>query len=125
MIEENVIQRQGRIKRQMLEQQLAVPFNINSESLLTRMSEKMLRDIDSKMLETNPLIKINLDGDKIRINPIPPEKVYVQSGMYNKPVEVEDVWNWPKLNDAVTKADEYIEREDSRIELTLTNGVFE
>ncbi len=131
-------QAQSRIRRKMLEQQLAVPYDLNAENLLNRMSEKMLKDIDSQMLETNPIIKINCKDDKILINPIPPEKVYRSSGLfsgeqYGKDVarnimdnfSKEDVWKWPNFNHAVTKADEYIEREDSRIELTLTNGVFE
>ncbi len=86
MIDENVIQRQGRIKREMLEQQQAVPFDLRSENLINRMSEKLLRDIDVQMLETNPVYK--------NYKVIPIEKFY-------KPPT------------------------DNKIDLTLTNGVFE
>ncbi len=108
-------QAQGRIKRQMLEQSLAVPLNdTHPMSLVNRLSEKMLRDIDKKMLETTPIYKVSTYADKVKLDHIPPEKFYRTSCLFSGEQYGKDVAR--NIMDTFTKPE---------LELTLANGVFE
>ncbi len=122
MINENVIQRQGRIKREMLLQKLAVPYDVDMldapkyyDMFMNIMGKKMVSDIDRKMLETNPMCQVKLDDGKIMVEAIPEEKVYLQSGMFSGKKYGEDIFR--SLNEANWKTNEP--------ELTLVNGVYE
>ncbi len=74
----------NRIKKQMHEQKSAVPLWGKS------------------VLETNPKPPSYLQNSV--------DKLYCQSGKRSAAIDDEDVWNWPKLNEA---------------KLTLVNGVYE
>ncbi len=122
MINESKTQRQGRIKREMLLQNLAIPYDVDSLSgenyydrFMQVMGKKMVSDIDRKMLETNPITKVEFDGAKVVVKAIPEEKVYLQSGMFSGKKYGEDIFQ--SLNEANWKLDEP--------ELTLVNGVYE
>ncbi len=115
-------QAQGRIKRQMKEQAEAIPLwdniivdrdfrdkqhNVNKfmENIQNRLAERM---ISEKMLDINPIVRVKEYGDKIRIDPIHPNQVYI--GKSPKPVKLQDPW---------------ITEEKEELILTLTDGVFE
>ncbi len=113
MIEETVTQSQGRIRRQILRQQYAQPLNDelepdfpdlfdgkkHADRFMQIISDKLVSDLDMKMLETNPFMQIKTDGDEIKINRVPSV----------------DVWKWPKFDHG----------KKNELELTLVNGVYE
>ncbi len=116
MIKGNLTQNQGRIKREMLEQQLAVPFDHNSQSLINGLSESLLNKIDRKMLETTPIYKVSAYRDKVMLDHIPPEKLYRTTGLFCPEQYGKDV------------ARSIVEGVAAKViepELTLVNGVYE
>ena len=94
----------SKIKRQMLEQRVALPlpdiFNVESlprwDGYFAKMfAEQMVYETERKVWETNPVLEVKY-GDKINIRKIPLDEFY--------------------LDEAVKKPD---------IKLTIVNGVFE
>ncbi len=115
-------QEQGRIKREMVLQNLAVPYDVDMlntnnyyDRFMQMIGKEIISDIDRKTLETNPITKVEFNGDKIGVKAIPEDKVYLQSGMFSGKKYGEDIFR--SLNEADWKLDEP--------ELTLVDGVYE
>ncbi len=111
----------------MLEQALAMPYDINAERLINRLSEKLLLDTDRKMLEKNPIVRLKSWEDKIVIEPVDPGKVYLQSGANSASMK-DSTWFNPEFTDKVIirkVPDITIDAYEKPLELTLINGVFE
>ncbi len=89
------------------------------DSLMNQMHENIRLKIDRAMLENNPAIQIKGFGDKIKVRSLPANQLYI------KDPNREDVWHWPKLNKAVKDIHNAVNDEDSKVELTLINGVYE
>ncbi len=130
MINENVIQRQGRIKREMLLQSLARPYDVDmldaeryEERFMQVIGKKLVSDIDLKTMETNPIYKVSTYGDKVMVKAIPEDKVYLQSGMFSGKKYGEDIFR--SLNEDVWKLGDYNSYTEDKPELTLVNGVYE
>ncbi len=111
-----------KIKRQMLEQSMAFPINSNDliiesnpqpknymESMIQTMAEKLYNEQTQRMLETSPVIQLKDHGDEIRIHPLFPDKLYIQSGKRSKATDDNNIHLWPESN---------------KIGLTLIDGVY-
>ncbi len=94
--------------RQMLEQTVADAAM--PKAYMDDLMKRMVLEQERRLLEASPFVRIKSYGDKIKIATISPDKFYLQSGMSSKAME---------------DADNYIEKEDNRIVITLKNGVYE
>ncbi len=108
-------QSQGRIKRQLIEQMFAVPINdlVLEQSdgfmqqMMNRMTDKMARDID---WNTNPVVKIKTEGDRIKLDHIPREKFFLQTKPFSRTMNTHTIWP--------------LREDKDEIELTFEDGGF-
>ncbi len=114
----------------MLEQKLAIPYDVDMlntnnyyDRFMQMIGKKIISDIDRNVLETNPITKVEFDGDKIGVKAIPEDKVYLQSGMFSGKKYGEDIFR--SLNEDVWKLGDYNSYTEDKPELTLVNGVYE
>lgn len=119
----HAIQEQGRIKRQMKEQEYAVPINDLvfdrskgfMKEMMDRMTDKLASEIDWKNWEDSPVVRYKQYGDKIKLDHIPREKFYKQTSGFSNTMSTDQVW--PLMPDVA-------KNETTEIELTFKDGVF-
>lgn len=77
-------QDQGRIKRQLIEQMFSVPIHelVSDQShgfmqqMMDKMTDKLARNMN---WHESPIVKIKTEGDRIKLDHIPREKLYLQT----------------------------------------------
>ena len=106
---QQAIQEQDLIKRQMIEQNIARPFDVVMKDphypagmvshLMDRLHKEMQLKLDHQMLETNPAFLVDCKDTvkfgkvpNVKITPISNEKFYLQTKGFSNTMSTDKVW---------------------------------